>query len=340
MFRDNKQVSIIVPVYNAESYLCRCLDSIVAQTFTDFEAVLVDDGSCDQSGAICDEYAAKDSRFVVIHKQNEGVAKARITAFEHSKGELITFIDSDDYVLPEYLEKLSKPIFEENADMVSSEIYNVNDGNVVEYAHKLSGSYEGEQLKDFIANHYYYEKGCGYGMTCYLCTKMIKRDYVLDGLKYGQGLWYGEDQAAMLHILYSCNKLVLIPDRMYFYVQHQGQATCNYKKDMWRSLIAFFEKCQQLDEEKISTKSFRIRTWIYIQDMIFNKMVKSSLTRQEFSRHLKDSFMQPYMQSFFSPYFVNPVNVKDLLVYWLLKWNHFSLLYTLICLKKEKVFQR
>ena len=155
--------------------MCRCLDSIVAQTFTDFEAVLVDDGSCDQSGAICDEYAAKDSRFVVIHKQNEGVAKARITAFEHSKGELITFIDSDDYVLPEYLEKMSKPILENNADMVSCEICNVYDGNVVEYAHKLSGSYEGEQLKDFIANHYYYERGCGYGMTCYLNTKMIEK---------------------------------------------------------------------------------------------------------------------------------------------------------------------
>lgn len=340
MCRHNKQVSIIVPVYNTESYLCRCLDSIVAQTFTDFEAVLVDDGSCDQSGAICDEYAAKDSRFVVIHKQNEGVAKARITAFEHSKGELITFIDSDDYVLPEYLEKMSKPILENNADMVSCEICNVYDGNVVEYAHKLSGSYDGEQLKDFIANHYYYERGCGYGMTCYLNTKMIKRDYVLDGLKYGQGLWYGEDQAAMLHILYSCNKLVLIPDRMYFYVQHQGQATRSYQEDMWRSLIAFFEKCQQLDKEHTSARSFRIRTWIYIQDMIFNKMRNCPLTRQEFCQHLKESLMLPYMQSFFSPYIINPIKVKDLLVYWLLKWRLFSLLYTLICLKKGIVFQR
>ena len=113
------KISIIVPVYKVEKYLRRCLDSIVAQTFTNWECILVDDGSPDNSGKICDEYAEEDARFRVIHKQNEGVAKARLTAFENSQGELITFIDSDDYVSELYLEKLSKPILEDNADMVS-----------------------------------------------------------------------------------------------------------------------------------------------------------------------------------------------------------------------------
>ena len=334
------KVSIIIPVFNAEKYLLRCLDSIKAQTFQNFEAILVDDGSNDRSGVICDEYAATDSRFVVVHKQNEGVAKARITAFEHSRGEMITFIDSDDYVLPEYLDKLSKPILEKDMDMVSSEICNVYDGKVVEYSHKLSGTYCGKQLKDFIANHYYYEKGCGYGMTCYLCTKMIKREFVLDGLKYGLGLWYGEDQAAMLYILYSCNKLELIPDRMYYYVQHQGQATRCYRKEMWDSLIVFLEKCQKLDKEQTAIKGLRIRSWIYIEDMIFNKMVNCSLSRQEFCHHLRESFMHPYMRSIFSPCTISPINVKDLLFYWMLKCKQFQLLYQLICIKKEKAFQR
>ena len=94
----NPLISIIVPVYNVEPYIRKCLDSILSQTYYNWEAILVDDGSTDQSGAICDEYAKKDARFVVVHKQNEGVAKARITAFEHSRGQLITFIDADDYV--------------------------------------------------------------------------------------------------------------------------------------------------------------------------------------------------------------------------------------------------
>ena len=119
-------ISIIVPVYNVEKYLRSCLDSIRVQTFKDFEAVLVDDGSTDNSGFICDEYEQKDNRFVVVHKQNEGVAKARITAFEHSEGEYITFIDADDYVSPVYLEKLTSPIIEEGVDMVSCNFFDID----------------------------------------------------------------------------------------------------------------------------------------------------------------------------------------------------------------------
>ena len=332
-------VSIIVPVYNTESYLRKCLDSIMAQTFTDFEAILVDDGSMDRSGAICDEYAKKDSRFVVVHIQNEGVAKARITAFEHSCGELITFIDSDDYVSSDYLEKLSKPIFEEDADMVSCEICEVYGGEIRKFAHKLTGCYEGLRLKDFIAYHYYYEKNCGYGMTCYLCTKMIKRELVLDGLRYGQGLWYGEDQTAMLHILYACRKLVLIPDRMYYYVMHQEQTTKDYRRDMWDSLIAFFEKCQELDKEDKAIEGIRIRSWIYIHDMIFKKMSNRYLTRQEFCQHLRYACMSPYMKKFFSPFTINPYRFKNLLIYWILKYRQFSLLYRLMCIRNKKAFQ-
>ena len=97
------KVSIIVPVYNTEKYLRPCLDSIQAQTFTDFEAILVDDGSTDSSGIICDEYAAQDSRFVVVHKKNEGVAKARDYGFNKSIGEYVTFVDSDDYISLNYV---------------------------------------------------------------------------------------------------------------------------------------------------------------------------------------------------------------------------------------------
>ena len=169
---NNPKVSIIVPVYNTEKYLHACLDSIMAQTFTDFEAILIDDGSTDGSGRICDEYAAKDSRFVVVHKQNEGVAKARITAFEHSKGELITFIDADDYVSPEYLGKLSKPAIEEGADMVSCDYYSVIDGTIGESKAKMTGIFNQVQIKELIANRFFYDSTINdYGMTIFLCTK-------------------------------------------------------------------------------------------------------------------------------------------------------------------------
>ena len=92
------KISIIVPVYKVEKYLNRCLDSIIAQTYTDWECILIDDGSPDNSGKICDEYAEKNSRFVVIHQENTGSAEARNIALKNANGEYIICVDSDDWV--------------------------------------------------------------------------------------------------------------------------------------------------------------------------------------------------------------------------------------------------
>ena len=92
------KISIIVPVYKVEKYLNRCLDSIIAQTFSAWECILVDDGSPDKSGIICDEYVARDSRFVVIHQENAGVSFARNAGLDIAQGEYICFVDSDDWV--------------------------------------------------------------------------------------------------------------------------------------------------------------------------------------------------------------------------------------------------
>ena len=99
-------ISVIVPVYNTEQYLHRCIDSVLAQTYKDFELLLIDDGSTDSSGAICDEYAAKDARVKVFHKENGGVSSARRIGVEQSHGEFIYFVDSDDAILPDTLEMM------------------------------------------------------------------------------------------------------------------------------------------------------------------------------------------------------------------------------------------
>ena len=101
-----KRVSIIIPVYNSENTLRTCLDSILAQTMTDYECLLIDDGSKDSSGSICDEYAVKDKRFRVFHKENGGVSSARNVGLDNAKGEWITFVDSDDSVEESFLESL------------------------------------------------------------------------------------------------------------------------------------------------------------------------------------------------------------------------------------------
>lgn len=102
--KENPAISVIVPVYNVEKYLHRCIDSILTQTFTDFELLLIDDGSKDESGVICDEYAKKDLRVRVYHKENGGVSSARNLGIEQAKGEWIAFIDADDYIDDKFLE--------------------------------------------------------------------------------------------------------------------------------------------------------------------------------------------------------------------------------------------
>lgn len=330
------QISIIVPVYNVEKFLRACLDSIIGQTFTDFEAILVDDGSTDSSGRICDEYAAKDRRFVVVHKQNEGVAKARITAFEHSKGELITFIDADDYVSPEYLEKLSKPIFEEDADMVSCNYYTVKGCEIRKAKDKITGTYNKPQIKDFIANSFFYDDAIGsYGMNIFLWTKMVKRDLVKEALETGKNLWYGEDQIGAFHILQRCNKLVLLPDRLYYYVQHEGQVMRKYNLSLWKNLVLLMEKYEGLDKEGLYNEGRRKRTWRHIDYTIFNKMAKADISRETFCTHLKMVRSTPYMKDFFSPLTID-FNLKENIKYWLLKLKLFSAFYMIVLKNKQK----
>ena len=127
-------ISVIVPVYKVEKYIHRCVDSILSQTFQDFELILVDDGSPDNSGAICDDYAAKDSRVRVIHKENGGLSAARNTGidwvFDHSDSQWLTFIDSDDWVHSEYLERLLCAAVENNVSVSVCNFIEVNEENI------------------------------------------------------------------------------------------------------------------------------------------------------------------------------------------------------------------
>ena len=121
----NPKISVIIPVYNAESTLRRCVDSVLAQTYTDFECLLIDDGSTDKSGEMCDEYAAKDSRVRVFHKENGGVSSARNVGLDNAKGEWITFLDSDDYIEEEFLGSI---VNTGNAELIIGSCIWISDG--------------------------------------------------------------------------------------------------------------------------------------------------------------------------------------------------------------------
>ena len=129
------KISIIVPVYNVEKYLEKCVRSILAQTFTDFELILVDDGSPDSSGAMCDQFAEQDQRVKVIHKENGGLSDARNAGIEIATGEYLGFVDSDDYIADDMYELLYTNIVKEDADLSICGIYDVYEGKELSLIH-------------------------------------------------------------------------------------------------------------------------------------------------------------------------------------------------------------
>ena len=146
-------VSVIIPIYNVEFFLRQCIDSVLTQTFHAFEVILVDDGSTDGSGMICDEYKSKDSRIKVVHKANGGVASARKAGLEISCGKYIAYIDSDDWVEQNHLQVMVEFAEEQNADMVICDFYK-NRGNHIEYVKNEPSAFDTPSIMiDMLRGH-------------------------------------------------------------------------------------------------------------------------------------------------------------------------------------------
>ena len=207
-------ISVVVPIYNTEKYLPRCIDCILAQTFTDFELILVDDGSPDNSGAICDEYAAKDSRIYVIHQENQGVSAARNAGidwvFANSDSQFISFIDSDDWVHPRFLELMHEAIERFHVN-ISQCRYMPTDGTkaVPEVKGAMKVITPAEHFKDYYSGS--------------VADKLFARD-CWKTIRFPVGQIYGEDVAAWYKILLAETQIALIDEVIYYYYHREGSA--------------------------------------------------------------------------------------------------------------------
>ena len=212
----NELISIIVPIYNVEKYLRQCLDSILNQTYQNFECLLINDGSPDNSADICREYVEKDSRFRYFEKENGGVSSARNLGIEHSKGQYITFIDSDDWVDSDYLEVLYKSLTDEKADVAVSTYkqFNMDDNNY--YVHSYQRGYEkkiftGPELIDNLqllsSFDYSYHSVCG---------KLVKSVRV-ETIRFNEETTLGEDMEFWYKLFLISDKVVYINKDTYIY---------------------------------------------------------------------------------------------------------------------------
>lgn len=213
-------ISIIVPIYNVEQFLHCCIDSILAQTFTDWELLLIDDGSPDRSGEICDEYAAKDSRVRVFHKENGGVSNARNLGLDNARGEWVTFVDADDIIQPGFLRGLLAPTEEYEAlDFVQAGCCNYRNEKIVgiEQQYEL---YVGNDPA-YLFNHFR-------GLTFSKLFRLENVNHWSDGLplRFDEEMRIAEDMAFTLDYILSVGRYAFVPETGYLYRRdNEGSAT-------------------------------------------------------------------------------------------------------------------
>lgn len=207
----NPKISVIVPVYKAEAYLHRCIDSILAQTFKDFELLLIDDGSPDRSGEICDEYARKDCRVKVHHKSNGGVSSARQYGLDNAIGEYVIHADPDDWIDADMYEKMYDVAVENNADIVGCDF-------CIEYSELQMKILRQPFSNDSIlCLRYIFEERLHSGC----CNKLIKRMLFVDNhIKFPCNINLWEDMSTIPKIFYHSRIIKYIPHPFYHYVQY------------------------------------------------------------------------------------------------------------------------
>lgn len=271
------KISIIIPVYQVEKYIKRCLDSILFQTYSNLEIILIDDGSRDMSGKICDEYAIKDSRIKVIHQDNAGVSVARNKGLDICTGDYITFVDSDDFLEPFMYEKMMEKVTEYNCDVVMCDC--VKDDGVIQtpYTHDIrAGFYNYNQLKEEYYPHLLMMENVEYPATISNCLILFKRE-VASNIRYIEGVRYSEDLLFGAQLLYNAKSFYYMKDEFYYhYWMNSESASHKFKIDKWKDYKILFYKSKEIFcDDKQFTEQIDIMLlfflYNYAGDILFYK---------------------------------------------------------------------
>lgn len=216
-----ESVSIILPVYNVAPYLDRCMESILRQSHPAWEAVLVDDGSTDGSGALCDAYAQKHDNIRCLHQANQGVSAARNAGLEWARGDYILFVDPDDWLSDHMLEVMLQK--GDGADMIVCDTYDVvqQEGQM-----RVTARHTWQQGDAFTADKYY-DVAC---KTTTVWNKMIRKD-ILSKYRFDPALAYAEDSDLIVRILPETERVVVVPEPLYYYLRNRQGNTVTSKLD-------------------------------------------------------------------------------------------------------------
>ena len=279
-------ISIIVPIYNVEEYLRECLDSIQKQSYLNFECIMVNDGSPDNSSKICEEFVEKDSRFRYFEKENGGVSSARNLGIEHSKGEYITFIDSDDWVDSDYLEVLYTTLLEEGADITVSTYKQFNIKDNCFYFHIFQRGYDkktftGQELIDNLQVLSSFDHS--YSSTWGKLVKSVR----VETIRFNEETTLGEDMEFWYKLYLISDKIVYVNKDNYIYRtssdEYKHFELEKIRSDIQQRLnfIAF------LTARKLEVSSYVDDCILYLRDLV-DKMKFEGLEFTQTARWLQE----------------------------------------------------
>lgn len=271
-------ISVIVPIYGVEKYLEECIESILGQTYTELEVILIDDGSPDRCGAICDRYAQADSRIIVIHQKNAGAAAARNAGLRIAAGEYLAFVDGDDYLEPDAYENLMAAMTEYNADIVQGKmrVVYVNGTELLNECDEIACFSTVEYLIHFLKD-----------WTCPLCTEKLFRHHVLTDIFFEEGHRI-DDEFFTYRGVMNAKKIVHIPTVVYNYRQRASSVMNNRDtiEKKLQDIFSFLEKRNKdvigrFPELKTHYENYYAEylLWLATSDMGTKKTVKEIKAR-------------------------------------------------------------
>lgn len=315
------QVSVIVPVYNAEKYLAECVDSILAQTLRDIEVILVDDGSTDSSPSICEAYAEKDSRIQVIHKANGRAASARNAGLKLAQGEYIAFVDSDDWIAPEMYEKMLAA----GADVCLCDYVRFQGEKEFPFTQPniRDGFYDKEQICKEVYPHLVMD-GIEYPITISNWALLIRRKVIAENqLSYREDIHVSEDAPFGSEVLYCADTFSYLKGEcLYHYRITQGSASSTYKPWWWDSFLKineetenFFGTCSDYD----FTQQIKSNMFYLARAEIYYILADKSLSRKEQNAKIRAVMNHPRVVRMLAGYDAAglPLSFKSL--YWCIR---------------------
>lgn len=336
----NPLVSVIVPVFNVEKYIEDCVNSIINQTYKNIEIILVDDGSTDDSGFLCNEFVNIDKRIKVIHKKNEGVVLARIEGLKNSNGQYIIFVDADDFIKESFIDIMYKNLVQYNADLVCCQYYNYydNDEKKSPVCPKV-GYYDKNDIEKILKNQFLYDKNTGKaGISPYLWGKLIKREYIIKSINATKELFYGEDHVCILDVLYNINSMIVINNYLYVYRKRAGQVTAKYQEKLWNNHEKMLNIFITIDKEFYLSEQINSWCFLTVIGIITRLFDVENITFQNINKTIYKYRLLKICQNARKAEYYN-FNNKLKLKLFFLKNDFFILYYILFKLKRKFVKQ-